>query len=260
MSRSRVQGEMAEQCFGTGSRRLENSKTDKMVEERTGDAAGTRKTGRIITWKGSREAEERRRRVVCWKKWMAGPMRATRRLGLGCQSGARLPSKMCSTTSHWRYAIGGGPGAPQQRLSVGQVLLKTWAVLEQGKAWTAASSWLKVLRTRCPRVPLRGNTCKPFWGDGGNREKLYDWLRPQRCRRDGGWGREEGWPRALAYGKPRTESLLPPRVACSPVRLLTNGTVSLSNLSLEKFFRYDGEAPFWGHTREVENAPTVHYS
>lgn len=43
---------MAEQCFGTGSRRLENSKAARTVEEKTGDAAGTRKTGRIISWKG----------------------------------------------------------------------------------------------------------------------------------------------------------------------------------------------------------------
>ena len=180
------------------------------MEEGTSDAARTgRENRKNNNLEESREAEERRRRVVCWKKWMAGPMRATRRLGLGCQSGARLSGKNGSTTSDWRYAIGSGPGAPQQRLSVGQVPSKTWAVLEQGKAWTAASSWLKVLRTRCPRVPLRG-TQKAFLGGRWQSRKNARLVETAAMQEDG----REGWPRAPAYGKPRTESF---QVPCSSV-------------------------------------------
>jgi hypothetical protein len=49
----------------------------RMVEEgnwRRGENRENRKNNNL---EESREAEERRRWVVCWKKWMAGPMRAT---------------------------------------------------------------------------------------------------------------------------------------------------------------------------------------
>jgi hypothetical protein len=148
--------------------------------EGTGDAARTGKSRKNKSEGGRRSGEGGRR----WKKWTAGPTRATRRLGLGCQGGARLPA---SAAGDWRPAPAVDPGSPSSPRSVGQ------APLAPGPSWSRqgldgsillAGSAVHTLH----RVSLR-KTAK-HRGTGGNQSGLADWLGLQRCRRDGDEVRE----------------------------------------------------------------------